>query len=234
MQIVNLTAQDVLDGIQAPKINGKYWGDYYRKFADFDKDNVLGLYYKQLDYKKNDIQSLDRRILDNKECCDFEYTWEYYSMGHLFSLVNRLEETYEEISDTTALKSPIITGIALYKNFPVGTLFPRELLDYKSLYELTEASEEGISDSEKVLILIKAKSLLEHLIDHNVYFPRVTSSNIIVNPNDHSDVRFDGVDNPGFARVESEYYVKKLVQKGLDLRKNTIESFDKDHKISRS
>ena len=133
MEIVNLTEKEVLYGLKSPKIYGEYWGDYYRKFTEYDKDNILGLYYKKLLNIETPCE-LKSLIDIEKSCWDNEYTWEHYTVNRLFSLVNRLENVYYQACKTSELKSPVITGIALYNNYPVGTLFPRELLNYKNYF----------------------------------------------------------------------------------------------------
>ena len=220
MKIINLSAEDVLDGLVSPKIYGVYWGDYYRKFIEYDKDNILALYWKNLMNVK-DKKTLDDEISTRKWAYTFEYTWEHYTMCRLFSLINRLEEKLKRKSD---LKSPVITGIALYKNYPVGTLFPRNLLDYITLGELTD--DLGFTAEDKKTILMATKSAISSLIKHNVYPTGIYRDNIVVNPRNYSDVRLDGLDGPGIVRVESKEYVKELKLRGGDLVNNAWNMFN--------
>ncbi len=224
MEIVNLSAEDVLYGLESPKIYGLYEGDYYRKFTDYDKDSILALYYKKLLAVK-DKKTLDMEISTRKWSINFEYTWEHYTMCRLFTLVNRLEEVYEDkLKATSSLKSPVITGIALYKNYPVGTLFPRKLLDYKTLGEL--ADDLGFTAKDKKEIFMAARGAVSSLIKHHVYPTGIYINNIVVNPCDYSDIRLDGLDGPSVARVESDQYVRELKRHGGDLVKESWNKFD--------
>ena len=223
MQIVNLSEKDVLRGLESPKIYGKYWGDYYRKFTEYDKDNILGLYYKKLDFEK--YESLDDLIEVRKKCENSEYTWEHYEICRLFTLINRLEEVYKVIGKHSELKSPVITGIALYNNYPVGTLFPRELLNYKNACEIFD--NPNISDEDKLKIFEEAGYLVSQLIRKDIYPTCLYRGNIVINPNDYSDVRLDGLDGPMVSRVESKQYAKVLKKRGGDLKETTWENFNK-------
>lgn len=224
MEIVNLSAEDVIYGLKSPGIYGVHEGDYYRKFTEYNKDNILALYYKNLLTVK-DKKSLDNEIDSRKWACNFEWTWEHYTMCRLFRLINRLEEVYEKkLKETSDLKSPAITGIALYKNYPVGTLFPRKLLDYVALGNLMD--DLGFTAEEKKQILINAKSIISSLIKHNVYATGLYINNIVVNPLNYSDVRLDGLDGPQVARVESDQYVRELKARGGDLKRNTWDKFN--------
>ncbi len=223
MQIVNLSEKDVLRGLESPEIYGKYWGDYYRKFTEYNKDNILGLYYKILDY--GNYGSLENLIAVRKKSADSEYTWEHYSMCRLFTLINRLEEVYKVIGKYSDLKSPIITGIALYNNYPVGTLFPKELLNYKNAYEIFD--DGNISDEDKSKIFEEAGYIVSQLIRKDIYPTGLYRGNIVVNPNDYSDVRLDGLDGPMVSRVESKQYAKVLKKRGGDLKEITWENFNK-------
>ena len=224
MKIVNLTASDVLYGLNSPKIYGVHEGDYYRKFTEYDKDNILGLYYKNL-LNVKDKKSLDYEIDTRKCACNFEWTWEHYTMCRLFRLINRLEEVYDrKLKRTSDLKSPVITGIALYNNYPVGTLFPKELLSYVTLGDMKD--DLGFTAEDKKKILTSARSIINSLIKHNVYPTGMYINNILVNPNDYSDVRLDGLDGPSVARVESDQYVRELKSRGGDLVKDTWDKFD--------
>lgn len=49
MKIVNLTGSDLLYKVQS---NNKYSNDYYRNFYEYDKDNILALYYKEINPKE--------------------------------------------------------------------------------------------------------------------------------------------------------------------------------------
>lgn len=218
MQIVNISERDIIRGLDSPSIYGKYWGDYYRKFTEYDKDNILGLYYKKIDLKNYD--SLDESIKTIKECTENEYTWEHYSMCRLFSLVNRLEEAYNIIErrHMSNIKAPSITGIALYKNYPVGTLFPRELLEYDRANEL--------DDDERAVIMEEAKYFVDLLMKKDVYPIGLYRGNIVVKHDDFSDVRLDGLDGPMVSRVESKDYVKTLKKRGRDLRRETLDNFE--------
>lgn len=215
MEIINLTGKDVLEGLNSEeKVNGQ-WGDYYRKFCNYDDKNTLGLYYKELDIDRNSIYTLEEKISLLKENWNFEYTWEHYKMGNLFALVNRL----------SLLDHPPITGILLYNNYPVGTLFPKELLNYKKHFQLLESNSK-ISKEEKEEVLRKVKMLLQDLILLDVYPTGLYSGNILVNPNDYSDVRLDGLDGPCVARVESKEYVRKLKKRGGNLTDQVWSRFD--------
>lgn len=224
MKIVNLSAEDVLAGLESPKIYGVYCGDYYRKFTEYDKDNFLALYWKNLMNVK-DKKTLDDEIRTRKWAYTSEYTWEHYTMCRLFSLINRLEDVYDEkLKRTSDLKSPVITGIALYKNYPVGTLFPRNLLNYITLGELKD--DLSFTAEDKKTILMATKGVIRSLIKHNVYPTGIYIDNIVVNPRNYFDVRLDGLDGPGIARVESKEYVEELKLRGGDLVNNTWNRFN--------
>lgn len=215
MQIINLTGEEVLKGLNSEEtVNGRR-GDYYRKFCNYDDKNILGLYYKELDINLNSIFSLEERINILKDTWNFEYTWEHYKIGHLFALVNRLDK----------LEHPPITGIALYSNYPVGTLFPKELLSYKKYFDLISGVPK-ISKEEKEEVLRQIKMLLQDLILLDVYPTGLYAGNILVNPNDISDVRLDGLDGPHVARVESKEYVRKLKKRGGNLVDETWSRFE--------
>lgn len=229
MKFVNLTSEDVLYGLKSPKIYGVHEGDYYRKYTEYDKDNILALYYKKL-LSASDKGNLNREIETKKWAYNFEWTWEHYTMCRLFCLVNRLEEVYEEkLKRKSELKSPVITGIALYKNYPVGTLFPKKLLSYVTLGDMKD--DLGFTAEDKKKILTSARSIINSLIKHNVYPTGMYINNILVNPNDYSDVRLDGLDGPSVARVESDEYVRELKSRGGDLVKDTWDKFDSIKRI---
>ena len=216
MKIVNLSAKKVLNGLSSNVY------DYYRVVSEYDKNNMLGLYYKDLLSQQG--ESLDERIATNKFCWDQEYTWEHYRMNRLFSLINRLEEVYKEIRKTSELKSPVITGIALYNNYPVGALYPKKLEEYVDFSDLLDA---GISYEEKYTILRSARRLLNVLMEHDVYACGLYRGNIKVNPTDYADVRLDGLDGPGVVRVESKEYVSTLMRRRLNLKQDTLERVNK-------
>ena len=182
---------------------------------------MLGLYYKELSSQYG--ESLDERIEVNKFCWNQEYTWEHYRMNRLFSLVNRLEEIYKKIGETSELKSPVITGIALYNNYPVGTLFPKKILDYRNAFDILD--DKKISSDDKLMILHSVKYLLGELMKKDIYANGLYRGNVMVNPNDYSDVRLDGLDGPGIVRIESENYVKALRHRGRDLKLETIMNY---------
>ena len=221
MQIVNLSREDIVYGLKSPAIHGEFEGDYYRKFTEFDKDNILGLYFKDLmlDYP---CETLDSRIETLKTCADAEYTWEHYKITELFSLVNRLEDFYATIKDTTKLKSPEITGIALYKNYPVGTLFPRKLLSYKNYVDLVK--DNNLDRETKILILNRVKELAKILMRNSIYPVHLCASNGVVNERNYNDIRFAGLDGPMITRIETKQYVRELSEKGYDLGNKVFKS----------
>ena len=226
MQIVNLTEKDIFNGLKSPEIYGKYWGDYYRKFTDYDMNNILGLYHKSLLY--SNPEELDYIIKTEKSCWNQEYTWEHYSMCRLFTLISRLEEAYEDYIKTDSsyeLKSPVITGIALYKNYPVGTLFPRELLNYKNYGEML--NNQNLSENEKQTILLGIEHAIQALINKDIYPIGIIRDNILVNPNNFDDVRIDGLDGPLVSRVESKGYARTLKKRGRDLANDAWENYNK-------
>lgn len=225
MKVINLTGNEVLDGLHASPVDGK-WGDYYRKFAKYDKDNILALYYKDLDLDTNRVVDLLDKISILKKCKDMEYTWEHYTMCQLFSLINRLERIYTLIDKSTDLQSPIITGIALYENYPVGTLLPKQTLNYMAYSDIL-TSNLDLTMEEKTKILGKTKYLLGCLMNSDVYPNGIYRGNIMVNPNDYNDVRLDGLDGPCVTRVESKDYVRTLKKRGWDLVEDTWSNFEK-------
>ena len=217
MKIINLSEEEVLNGIKSKE------GDYYRVFSEYDENDMLGLYYKELSSQYTN--SLDEIIEVNKFCWNQEYTWEHYRMNRLFSLVNRLEEVYKKIGETSELKSPVITGIALYNNYPVGTLFPKKLLDYRNALDILDNKK--ISYDDELMILNSVKYLLDRLMERDVYATGLYGGNVVVNPNDYSDVRLDGLDGPAVVRIETKEYVKTLKKKGWDLRADTFRTLDR-------
>ena len=147
-------------------------------------------------------------------------------MCRLFSLVNRLEDVYNITGITSDIKSPVITGIALYKNYPIGTLFPRELLNYKTYLEILDNVSE-ISNDDRLKVLNRVKYLLEQLMKYDVYPTHIYGGNIMVNPNNYSDVRLDGLDKPMVCRVESEDYVRTLKKRGRNLVDEALSNFNR-------
>ena len=98
---------------------------------------------------------------------------------------------------------------------------------YKSLLEI---NMDELSLQEKKQIFEKARFLLNELVKRDVYPVNIYSGNIVVNPDDYSDVVFDGLDESGVVRIESKYYAQKLKDNCRDLKK---ESFNRLNKIKK-
>ena len=61
----------------------------------------------------------------------------------------------------------------------------------------------------------------------DIYPYNIDLSNIVVNPNDYSDVRLDGLDAMSVARVESKGRIRELKLAGNDLVKATWTNFNR-------
>ena len=227
MKFINLTGDDIAYILNQSGLGN----DYYRHFARYSNDNILALYYRDFmdliyDYGYVKEDTIDEKIKILKWAYDNEYTWEHYTMNRLFSIVNRVENVYNENIHDSAIKSPIITGIALYKNYPVGTLIPKKILDYNNYF--TWVKNTNASLEEKEIVLKKARYLLKCLMNNDVYPLDLYSGNIKINPDNCNDVRLDGLDN--ISRVETKSYVKSLKKQrpyGRDLRREVWHNFNK-------
>ena len=234
MKIVNLSACEVLKAIN-DNTPQKY---NYRKDLYFGEDDTLGFYYKLFtdgglddgqyidmfgNIREKYINRLNEYINVEKSIREGEYVWEYYTLVSRMALINRLEE----LKGLSKLKEPAITGLALYKGFPVGVLIPRLLTYYRSLCQI---NMDELSLQEKKIIFERAQLWVDELVKRNVYPVNIYSGNIVVNPEDYSDVVLDGLDEPAVVKIESKYYAKRLKSYGRDLKK---ESFDNLNKIKK-
>ncbi len=232
MEFINLTGKDVVNILRQSELGN----DYYRHFARYSNDNIFALYYRDFmdlnyddmiyGYKHVNEDIIDEKIRILKWSYDNEYTWEHYTMNRLFSIVNRLEDVYSENIHDSEIKSPIITGIALYKNYPIGTLIPKKILDYNDYLTWIENTKASFEDKETVLR--KARYLLKCLMEKDVYPLDLYGGNIKINPDNCNDVRLDGLDN--ISRVETKSYVKSLKEQrpyGRDLRKSVWYNFNR-------
>ena len=188
------------------------WGDYYRRYFTCPSDSdVLGFFYKKF-LDVSDTKEIKERIEQNKDfwnnCTD--RPWEYHLVAKLFTLINRVTLAQRDLVKAGACKfeDPVISGIALYENYPVGVYFPKKLLNYKSLAEL---QEEDLTNEEKNMIFSKVELWILSLMEHDVYAEGLYYGNILVNPNDYSDVILDGLDGPDVCRVENMNYVNELI-----------------------
>ena len=97
MKFINLTGDDIAYILNQSGLGN----DYYRHFARYSNDNILALYYRDFmdliyDYGYVKEDTIDEKIKILKWAYDNEYTWEHYTMNRLFSIVNRVENVYNE------------------------------------------------------------------------------------------------------------------------------------------
>ena len=227
MRIENINEKVLLTCINEQNANKDIpWGDYYRKYIKYNNEEIFGLYYKDYLDVKNDLTSITKHINQIKEIRDIidDRPWEYQLFGRIMALVNRVNEVQKELCDQGVCKfnKPIISGIVLCNNFPVGTLFPKKILNYQPLSELEDLS---LSKEDKEMIFNQIELWVNSLINHGVY-PSLYKGNILVNPDDYSDIIIEGLDGPSVCRVETEKYVKILANKGLDLKRQTNNEFN--------
>ena len=201
------------------------WGDYYRRYVNCNDEDIFGFYYKDYyEVHAKTVETITEHINVLKEIGDNvgDRTWEYRQMGFLFALITRVNNAQKELCDKGICKfnKPLITGIGLYENYPVGTYFPKELFNYKSL---TELEYEILSKEEIDTIFDQVELWVDTLAYYGVY-TSLYLGNILVNPNDYSDVVLGGLDGPCVCRIENKNYFKKLAEKGNDLRESSIKN----------
>ena len=217
MELYNIGSKEIADILDKEGTS-----DDYRKMVYFDENNALAFYYKDfLDLQDHSVESIDKEVKLNKKLWNqFEYTWEHYKLMPKITLINRLEE----IKGISKLKKPAISGLVLYKGYPVGTLIPMELLKYQPLYEL---KAEDLSLSDRKTIFDKASKWVEELTKRDVYPTDLYGGNIVVNPEKGFDVVLDALDQPFTVRIESKKYVKKMIGSGRDFKKESFDSLER-------
>ncbi len=223
MEIIDIDASFIEYHLKSEA--GSIIWDYYRQFCVNGKD-VIGLYYKLFtDLKEKNRENIEEYIETSKRIYNGidRWPWEHHLVYGLFTKINRIAEAQKCIP--CKLDVPVISGIVMCKNYPVGVIIPKKLLTYKSLIEL---KEEGVSLSqdEKELIFNMVELWVKSLMNHDVY-PGLYLGNILVNPDDYSDVVLDGLDGPSICRVENKIYVDDLAKRGLDLREQMIADFNR-------
>ena len=224
MDFININAKDVEMCLKQKNI--AEYADYYRKYIYFGEEDVLGLYYKEfINLDKMNEKSIEKHISSRKNILSNidEWTWEHHTIESLFKKINRIVDAQKEVP--CKLDDPVITGIALCDNYPVGVLFPMKILSYKTIGDL---ENEGISLSmeDKEMIMDQVELWVKSLVKHNVY-PSLYFGNILINPDDYSDVILDGLDGPSICRVENEKYTRILAERGRDLKEEAYREFNK-------
>ena len=227
MEIVNFTEKDVDDALNLTSAYG--WGDHYRKYTEYDRKNIAGIYWKYFDDRfihAANIKPISEVIKSMKECSNFEFTWEHYHLERLFALINRLENVYKAAEKKVDLKSPVLNGIVLCDNFPVGVLIPKELIKYNS-YSYLEVKNPEIIKQYKEEIKDKTKYLISLLLKNDIYPTNIYGGNVVINPDNPTDVRLDFLDESYVSRVESKDYVRELKMHRGDLVGNTWSSYNR-------
>jgi hypothetical protein len=221
MKFINISANDVAEGL---KSRDGYW-DYYRKFINYDDNDYIGLYYKEyLDIDDNNEENIEDHIKTSKTIWNGVdmWPWDHHMVERLFARINRISEAQKEVP--CSLDVSVISGIVLCDNYPVGVLIPKKILNYVPLGELV-TSGISLTKEDKETIFKQVDLWVKSLIKHEVY-PTLYSGNILVNPNDYSDVILDGLDGPQVCRVENKRYVEELAGRGLDLREEAITDYN--------
>ena len=223
MEIINIDASNLADLLNERTFERL---DYYRKIISINDDYVLGLYYKEfLDFDEINEESVEESIELKKNISDDldEYPWENHKVARLFSKIDRINEAEKNIP--RKFDKSVISGIVLCNNYPVGVIFPKKLLDYKSLLKIWNESI-PLSDEEKNIIFDNVNVWVNKLIEQGVY-PSLYLGNILVNPDDYSDIVLDGLDGPSVCRVENQKYVDYLFKNGFDLKERCLREYDK-------
>lgn len=227
---INITTKELLEGLTCDKEHGLVAIDHYRRIIELDDNYFMALYYKDyVDLKNLDEISVSEAIKFDKNYWD-EINLKNYgatTKKRKEDLVAKIMEVQEEYALLTKEDFiPVISGLVVCDDYPVGVILPKKMLEYKPLFTLEEDKSE-LSRDDVNDMFDGVKWWIEKLMERGVYTDYLYVGNILVSPNDYSHVALDKLDELTTCRMETDEYVEELAKRGKDLRKNAFEQLEK-------
>ena len=222
---INITTKELLEGLTCDKEHGLVAIDNYRRIIELDDNDFMALDYKTF----IDLDNLDEVSVSDTLNFVKNY-WDGVTLnvyGATFKkrqedLIAKIMEVQEEYSALYPEDSiPVISGLVVCNDYPVGVILPKKMLEYKPLFTFHEEIELSREDIDN--IFDGAKWWIEKLMDHGVYTNFINILNILVSPNDYGHVALDNLDHLGTCSMEIDKTVKEEAANGKDLRKNSLE-----------
>ena len=194
MKIIRISASEL---IYQCSLKGNIGSGSQGIVNKYNDDTALKIYYS---YIFNAYETLNSNILIDeieklkKIECELNRTRGYIER------LKQLKILYKKLLVT---KSPIIKGVAMCYDFPVG-LF----LQYYNGYETLSKCFDSLRLSDKKIVLGRVKELIDDLMDHDIYPTDLHLDNIIINKETLSVKLIDLDDYK--TKIKSKRYVKKF------------------------
>lgn len=227
---INVTTKELLEGLTCDKEHGLVAIDHYRRIIELDDNHYIALYYKDYDDLDNLNEiSVNDRLNFNK------YFWDGVNLKNhgvttkkrkedLIAKIMGVQEEYALLTKEDSI--PVISGLVVCKDYPVGIILPKKMLEYNSLFTIEEEGNE-LSKEDVDNMFDGAKWWIEKLMERGVYTDYLYVGNILVSPNDYSHVALDKLDELCTCRMETDEYVEELAKRGKDLREIAYEQLEK-------
>jgi len=195
MEIIEITKEQVIDYLSDKEniIGQGTYGILYK----YNDTTLIKLYYKDYIYA---YFTLDSKIFEEEIEGNLTIINSFKKQG--IKNIDKLEELKKlhcilQLTDCYNL----IKGVVTYKNYPVGVL-----LEYYKDYQTLKEIFFYLSIKEKTIVLEKIKSLIENLMENNIYLEDIKENNIMVNKNT-LDVKLIDLDGEQ-VRIEEKSYVE--------------------------
>lgn len=196
MEIVEITKEQAIDYLSDKEniIGQGTYGILYK----YNDTTLIKLYYKDYIYT---YFTLDSKIFEKEIEANLNVIKSLKELGIKHN--NKLEKLKKlhcilQLTDCYNL----IKGVVTYKNYPVGVL-----LEYYKDYQTLKEIFFYLSIKEKITVLEKIKSLIESLMENNIYLEDIKENNIMVNKNT-LDVKLIDLDGEQ-VRIEEKSYIEK-------------------------
>ena len=195
MKIIEITKEQIIDYLSDKEIiigQGAY-GILYK----YNDTTLIKLYYKHYinTYFTLDSKIFDEEIEDNLNAIKI---LKQFGIKHI-DKIEELKKIHSILQLTDCYD--LIKGVVTYKNYPVGVLL-EYYKDYKTLGDVYFY----LSIKEKITVLEKIKSLIESLMENNIYLGDIKENNIMVNK-DTLEVKLIDLDGEQ-VRIEEKSYVE--------------------------
>lgn len=195
MKIIKITKEEIINYL-SDKENIKGQGTYGILYK-YNDTTLIKLYYK--DYI-NTYFTLDSNIFEKEIEANLNVIETFKQLGIKHS--DKLEEL-KKLHSTLQLTDcyDLIKGVVTYKNYPVGVL-----LEYYKDYMTLKDIFFYLSTKEKTIVLEKIKTLIENLMENNIYLGDIKENNIMVNK-ETLEVKLIDLDGEQ-VRIEEKSYVE--------------------------